>query len=264
MMDESRVTIIDCSEPDDNTNSEPHDDWLYGAAVNGTHQPLRSWEKRAESCMKRNVPFLLLNACEEWEIRKEALKQQRENEGTSYEGMLTPEQTLRVFQRWNEDGSLELPVVHCDTSGGYGLQQDRETLTLHEYIRRVQESCSSPHRKKMYGKDWHWVQELLAQQKEKLDESPSFPYAVPRIFSDDWINFFLDGIGPRVFSTLLSGEELNGELIQEILRECSTQRDSNRRTGDYRFCYLGERGSWTPVSATLMWALNNYTQYLWK
>ncbi|XP_022738470.1 jmjC domain-containing protein 4 isoform X2 [Durio zibethinus] len=81
----------------------------------------------------------------------------------------------------------------------------------------------------LYLKDWHFVKEYPEYQA----------YRTPPFFTDDWLNLYLDNY--RMHDDPDSCQE-NNDLC------CS----------DYRFVYMGAKGSWTPLHADV------FRSYSWS
>ncbi|CAI8596236.1 unnamed protein product [Vicia faba] len=80
-----------------------------------------------------------------------------------------------------------------------------------------------------YLKDWHFVKEY-----------PDYvPYITPMFFCDDWLNLYLDNFRTNTYS---DRDQQNKEIC------CS----------DYRFVYMGVKGSWTPLHADV------FRSYSWS
>ncbi|XP_022636274.1 jmjC domain-containing protein 4 isoform X2 [Vigna radiata var. radiata] len=80
-----------------------------------------------------------------------------------------------------------------------------------------------------YLKDWHFVKEY-----------PEYvAYETPRFFCDDWLNLYLDNFKIHIDSDT---QQPNEEIC------CS----------DYRFVYIGVKGSWTPLHADV------FRSYSWS
>ncbi|CAI8608117.1 unnamed protein product [Vicia faba] len=68
-------------------------------------------------------------------------------------------------------------------------------------------------------------------QEAIMDEYPDYvPYITPMFFCDDWLNLYLDNFRMNTYS---DKDQQNKEIC------CS----------DYRFVYMGVKGSWTPLHA---------------
>ncbi|EOY20877.1 2-oxoglutarate (2OG) and Fe(II)-dependent oxygenase superfamily protein isoform 2, partial [Theobroma cacao] len=81
----------------------------------------------------------------------------------------------------------------------------------------------------LYLKDWHFVKEY-----------PEYlAYKTPVFFTDDWLNFYLDNY--RMHDDPDTNQE-NNDIC------CS----------DYRFVYMGAKGSWTPLHADV------FRSYSWS
>ncbi|XP_061362962.1 arginine-specific demethylase JMJ20 isoform X2 [Gastrolobium bilobum] len=82
-----------------------------------------------------------------------------------------------------------------------------------------------------YLKDWHFVKEY-----------PDYvPYVTPLFFCDDWLNMYLDNFRMHTDS----------DTYQQNKEICCS---------DYRFVYMGMKGSWTPLHADVFrsnsWSAN--------
>ncbi|KAL4198638.1 hypothetical protein AMTRI_Chr03g47000 [Amborella trichopoda] len=90
----------------------------------------------------------------------------------------------------------------------------------------------------LYLKDWHFVKEY-----------PEYvAYTTPLFFLDDWLNIYLD-------SYKMHGVPDENNDVQGI--NCS----------DYRFVYMGSKGTWTPLHADVFrsysWSANVCGKKLW-
>jgi hypothetical protein len=229
---------------------------------------LEAWEQEVEDCMEKNVPFLLVNGCNDWPIRQQVL----EAASDGSDAAVTPQKIGEIFDHWFLDRSVEIPVVHCETSGGYG-ELRREDMNLYEFLQRLQETVTTrrtaqtnegtpeaeDHDTPLYGKDWHIMYDLLRQYSDSWGQPPGraeevycpTPYNLPTILKDDWLNFFLDGLGPKLYSSMILGEDLNLERVSSIVHSLPCVESPDKACSDYRFCYLGLGGSWTPVCTKL-------------
>ncbi|CAI8597629.1 unnamed protein product [Vicia faba] len=137
-------------------------------------------------------------------------------------------------------GSSKVQVADCDTRDF--TDQKREDMLVSDFVRlcfkyegsAVQcsnqigvsngDSASVP-----YLKDWHFVKEY-----------PDYvPYITPMFFCDDWLNLYLDNFRMNTYS---DRDQQNKEIC------CS----------DYRFVYMGVKGSWTPLHADV------FRSYSWS
>ena len=105
--------------------------------------------------------------------------------------------------------------------------QKRITMTMQEFVKHCAESTTS--KQIFYLKDWHMVQQF-----------PDFSgYCTPLYFQDDWINEFWDHLN----------------------------RASEGNKDDYRFVYVGNKGSFTPlhkdVFRSYSWSTNIVGTKLW-
>ncbi|XP_020584962.1 jmjC domain-containing protein 4 isoform X2 [Phalaenopsis equestris] len=90
----------------------------------------------------------------------------------------------------------------------------------------------------LYLKDWHFVKEY-----------PNYvAYTTPSLFADDWLNLYLDS--------------------HCLHRDSDITRDKNEiNCADYRFVYMGVKGTWTPLHADVFmsysWSANVCGTKLW-
>ncbi|KAH8962691.1 hypothetical protein BDL97_05G114000 [Sphagnum fallax] len=85
----------------------------------------------------------------------------------------------------------------------------------------------------LYLKDWHFVKEY-----------PDYvAYETPVFFEDDWLNLYLDETCTK------------------------TQQEDGNGQSDYRFVYMGPKGTWTPLHADVLrsysWSANICGYKLW-
>ncbi|XP_078154046.1 arginine-specific demethylase JMJ20-like [Carex rostrata] len=90
----------------------------------------------------------------------------------------------------------------------------------------------------LYLKDWHFVKEY-----------PNYcAYTTPTFFKDDWLNIYLDS------HTLHRDSDI-----------CPHQNEAN--CADYRFVYMGPKGTWTPLHADVFrsysWSANVCGKKYW-
>ncbi|KAG2399189.1 uncharacterized protein HKW66_Vig0083290 [Vigna angularis] len=127
------------------------------------------------------------------------------------------------------------------THFGASKVQKREEMLVSDFIARClleeasavqcnNETCSSNGASVSipYLKDWHFV---------KYPEYVA--YETPRFFCDDWLNLYLDNFKIHIDSDT---QQPNEEIC------CS----------DYRFVYIGVKGSWTPLHADV------FRSYSWS
>ncbi|ESW10032.1 hypothetical protein PHAVU_009G175900 [Phaseolus vulgaris] len=138
-------------------------------------------------------------------------------------------------------GASKVQVADCDTREF--TDQKREEMLVSDFIARFvhlgeasavqcnDETCASNGASVSvpYLKDWHFVKEY-----------PEYvAYDTPRFFCDDWLNLYLDNFRIHIDS---DKEQPNEEIC------CS----------DYRFVYMGVKGSWTPLHADV------FRSYSWS
>ncbi|KAK8981412.1 hypothetical protein V6N11_027834 [Hibiscus sabdariffa] len=121
-------------------------------------------------------------------------------------------------------GKSKVQVADCDTREF--TDQKRIEMSVSEFINHwLQGSRESV----LYLKDWHFVKEYPEYQA----------YITPRFFTDDWLNIYLDNYGMHVDPDT---DQVNNDIC------CS----------DYRFVYMGAKGSWTPLHADV------FRSYSWS
>ncbi|CAM9254528.1 unnamed protein product [Chrysoparadoxa australica] len=127
-----------------------------------------------------------------------------------------------------ELGGSSVPVCTCETD------PVNSSMTLHEYIMGyLPKQDADAKEPKHYLKDWHFIQEHGKSRYE--DYSPPSP-----VLQDDWLNDWCD--------------------IQSLPIKCPLIPDCLLRCQDYRFVYLGPRGTFTPlhhdVLGSYSWSVN--------
>ncbi|XP_059303973.1 arginine-specific demethylase JMJ20 isoform X2 [Lycium ferocissimum] len=138
-------------------------------------------------------------------------------------------------------GKSKVQVADCGTREF--TDQKRIEMTVSEFVDRWLRVSSDDNGDKseslLYLKDWHFVKEY-----------PEYiAYRTPVDFSDDWLNFYLDKF--RMHNDPDTYSERN-----EI--SCS----------DYRFVYMGSKGTWTPLHADVFrsysWSANVCGKKQWN
>ncbi|EEF51959.1 2-oxoglutarate and iron-dependent oxygenase JMJD4 isoform X3 [Ricinus communis] len=128
-------------------------------------------------------------------------------------------------------GKSRVQVADCGTREF--TDQKRVEMTVSEFIDHWIEYNASNHESNskslLYLKDWHFVKEY-----------PEYvAYRTPLPFCDDWLNPYLDHYRMH----------RNPDTYQENNEICSS---------DYRFVYMGAKGSWTPLHADV------FRSYSWS
>ncbi|KDP31061.1 hypothetical protein JCGZ_11437 [Jatropha curcas] len=128
-------------------------------------------------------------------------------------------------------GKSKVQVADCGTREF--TDQKRVEMTVSEFIDNWVEGNASHdvdnEKSLLYLKDWHFVKEY-----------PEYvAYRTPIYFSDDWLNLYLDH--------------------HCIHKDPVTYQDNNEICcSDYRFVYMGAKGSWTPLHADV------FRSYSWS
>ncbi|XP_068637462.1 arginine-specific demethylase JMJ20 isoform X2 [Aristolochia californica] len=134
-------------------------------------------------------------------------------------------------------GSSMIQVAECGRREF--TDQKRVQMSVKEFIihwlelstRKCSNSVNynSKNQDLLYLKDWHFVKEY-----------PNFvAYSTPPFFVDDWLNLYLD--------------------THKMHEDPHTCRDINEiNCSDYRFVYMGPKGTWTPLHADV------FRSYSWS
>ncbi|XP_047341595.1 2-oxoglutarate and iron-dependent oxygenase JMJD4 [Impatiens glandulifera] len=184
----------------------------------------------AERFLSKNKPVLLTGLMVDWRASKDwVLDDGRPN--------------LPFFSSHFGDSKVQV----ADCSSREFSDQRRTELLVSEFIDHwvsVQDDdsdhkpsnefgCKSP----LYLKDWHF-------KKEYQDY---IAYTTPLFFSDDWLNMYLDKFRMHTDPDYQEKDEI----------VCS----------DYRFVYMGAKGTWTPLHADVFrsysWSANVCGKKLW-
>ncbi|KDD75597.1 hypothetical protein H632_c599p0, partial [Helicosporidium sp. ATCC 50920] len=129
-------------------------------------------------------------------------------------------------------GASRVRATRMDFEAAYG-EDDIKLMTLSEYVRwwkaREHHDGENP---AWYLKDWHFASEYPSAQM----------YACPRYFEEDWLNGWLD------------------DCAAKARAESSGDSESSAESQDYRFVYLGPRGTHTPMHTDVLkshsWSTN--------
>ncbi|GMH21500.1 hypothetical protein Nepgr_023342 [Nepenthes gracilis] len=142
-------------------------------------------------------------------------------------------------------GKSEVQVADC----GYRefTDQKREEMSVSEFINHWLAQSAGNHstvvtekydgKSLLYLKDWHFMKEY-----------PEYvAYATPLFFCDDWLNLYLDKY--------------------RMHNEPDVQESNGISCSDYRFVYMGPKGTWTPLHADVFrsysWSANVCGTKLW-
>ncbi|KZV52165.1 jmjC domain-containing protein 4-like [Dorcoceras hygrometricum] len=125
-------------------------------------------------------------------------------------------------------GTSKVQVAECGTKEF--TDQKRVEMSVSEFIDQWERiSDAADGNSLLYLKDWHFVKEY-----------PEYnAYSTPSFFCDDWLNLYLDKYNMHSDPNALQERD-------EI--SCS----------DYRFVYMGARGTWTPLHADV------FRSYSWS
>ncbi|OIT04870.1 PREDICTED: jmjC domain-containing protein 4 isoform X1 [Nicotiana attenuata] len=181
-----------------------------------------SYGEFAEKYMAQNQPVVLTGLMDDWRACKD---------------WVSPNGKPNLHFFSTHFGKSKVQVADCGTREF--TDQKRIEMTVSEFVDHWLHLSSADNgdnsdsgvagRSLLYLKDWHFVKEY-----------PEYiAYRTPLDFSDDWLNFYLDKF--RMHNDPDTYSERN-----EI--SCS----------DYRFVYMGAKGTWTPLHADV------FRSYSWS
>ncbi|XP_017635192.1 arginine-specific demethylase JMJ20 [Gossypium arboreum] len=128
-------------------------------------------------------------------------------------------------------GKSKVQVADCDTREF--TDQKRIEMSVSEFVNHWLQGSKENHdvngKSVLYLKDWHFVKEYPEYQA----------YITPLFFTDDWLNLYLDNYHMH--------DDLDADRVSNDI-SCS----------DYRFVYMGAKGSWTPLHADV------FRSYSWS
>ncbi|WOK92577.1 jmjC domain-containing protein 4 isoform X1 [Canna indica] len=146
---------------------------------------------------------------------------------------------------YTQGGSSRVEVADC--SKREFTDQKRQEMSVAEFIsywlklsseKDGSVLCNNENESLLYLKDWHFVKEF-----------PDYvAYKTPPFFADDWLNLYLDN-----------------HLMHRDTDIYCDKNESN--CADYRFVYMGPKGTWTPLHADVFrsysWSANVCGRKLW-
>ncbi|XAR50213.1 hypothetical protein NMG60_11004479 [Bertholletia excelsa] len=197
-------------------------DLKIGGRIEKVNSKELSYSEFAEQYLAKNQPVVLTGLMDDWRACKDwVLHDGRPN--------------LRFFS--THFGKSKVQVADCGSREF--TDQKRVEMSVSEFvdywlefsIEGVNNGSVREHHGKspLYLKDWHFVKEY-----------PEYlAYSNPLFFHDDWLNLYLDKY--RMHNDPTTYQEKN-----EI--SCS----------DYRFVYMGAKGTWTPLHADV------FRSYSWS
>ncbi|KAK0586374.1 hypothetical protein LWI29_005831 [Acer saccharum] len=187
--------------------------------VNGKEMNYSEFEQRY---LAKNQPVVLSGLMDDWRACKDWVTKQGQP-------------NLHFFS--THFGISKVQVADCDTRDF--TDQKRVEMSVSDFVKHwlensTQENSDGANNEAngmsvLYLKDWHFVKEY-----------PEYlAYRTPQIFCDDWLNLYLDSY--------------------HMHTEPDTyQKDNEISCSDYRFVYMGAKGSWTPLHADV------FRSYSWS
>ncbi|CAO2826404.1 unnamed protein product [Amaranthus hypochondriacus] len=192
-----------------------------------------SYTEFVKNYLVKNQPVILTGLMDDWQACKDWV---------SDDG----EPNLAFFS--TNFGKSQVQVADC-----YNREftdQKRVELSISEFIdywvalneenRQVQDNVLSENcgnKSFLYVKDWHFVKEYPEYKA----------YSTPLFFNDDWLNLYLDRY--------------------HMHHDPEYQERNEISCSDYRFVYMGPKGTWTPLHADVFrsysWSANVCGTKLW-
>ncbi|KAH9720349.1 JmjC domain-containing protein [Citrus sinensis] len=181
-----------------------------------------SYSEFVEKYMAKNQPVVLTGLMDDWRACKDWVTE-------------NGQPNLQFFS--THFGKSKVQVADCGIREF--TDQKRVEMSLSEFVKNwlensiMENSNASTNeandKSVLYLKDWHFAKEY-----------PEYvAYRTPLIFCDDWLNMYLDHY------RLHKDPE-------------SYQKDNDMCCSDYRFVYMGAKGSWTPLHADV------FRSYSWS
>ncbi|KAJ8771808.1 hypothetical protein K2173_026985 [Erythroxylum novogranatense] len=182
-----------------------------------------SYNEFVERYLSKNQPVLLTGLMDDWRACKDWVTENgRPN--------------LRFFS--THFGKSRVQIADCGTREF--TDQRRIEMTVTEFINHWSEdfvsdcangaSREGSDKSVLYLKDWHFVKEY-----------PDYvAYRTPVFFCDDWLNLYHD------------------HYRMHKDPDISCQENNDISCSDYRFVYMGAKGSWTPLHADV------FRSYSWS
>lgn len=190
-----------------------------------------SYREFVERYLKGNRPVVLTGLMDGWRACRDWVTQ---------DGL----PNLRFFS--DHFGNSIVQVADCDRREF--TDQKRLEMSVSEFVRCWLElpaakcsndlCCNMDTHSLLYLKDWHFVKEY-----------PGYvAYTTPPFFIDDWLNLYLES--------------------HCMHRDSDIHHDKNEvNCADYRFVYMGAKGTWTPLHADVFrsysWSANVCGKKLW-
>ncbi|KAI3892941.1 hypothetical protein MKX03_037505 [Papaver bracteatum] len=180
-----------------------------------------SYEEFVKNYLEKNQPVVITGLMDDWKAC---------NDWVTKDGL----PNLSLFSL--NFGKSKVQVADCGRREF--TDQKRVEMSVSDFIRNWVDlsskecssasSCEDSNESLLYLKDWHFVKEY-----------PDYiAYTTPLFFRDDWLNLYLDSYNMHMDETSQDKNEVN----------CS----------DYRFVYMGSKGTWTPLHADV------FRSYSWS
>nr|XP_043618126.1 2-oxoglutarate and iron-dependent oxygenase JMJD4 isoform X2 [Erigeron canadensis] len=204
---------------------------MRGLNITGSVEKVKgdemSYSEFIEKYLSKNKPVVITGIMDDWKACKDWVLTSNDDDGAK----TTP--NLDFIS--SNFGTSKVQVADC----GSREFQRRFDMSVAEFIDHWRKLSSVEHRNHstnelkgntlLYLKDWHFVKEY-----------PEYTaYTTPLFFHDDWLNLYLDRYHMHQ----------NPDTYQK--------RD-DISSSDYRFVYMGAKGTWTPFHADV------FRSYSWS
>ncbi|KAJ0049308.1 hypothetical protein Pint_15500 [Pistacia integerrima] len=201
-----------------------------------------SYSEFVERYLVKNQPVVLTGLMDDWRACKDWVTH-------------NAHPNLQFFS--THFGKSKVQVADCGTREF--TDQKRVEMSVSEFVKHwlensTKESSDSSTSEAngmsvLYLKDWHFVKTAIGVNllygildgfTPVIDEYQEYlAYRTPLIFCDDWLNLYLDNY--------------------RMHKDPDTyQKDNEISCSDYRFVYMGAKGSWTPLHADV------FRSYSWS
>ncbi|KAM7273688.1 hypothetical protein ACFE04_028352 [Oxalis oulophora] len=195
----------------------------FGGKIEKINANSLSYSEFVDKYMSSNQPVILTGLMNDWRACKDWVLTQTLNSHN--------EQVPNLQYFSTNFGNSKVQVADCGTREF--TDQKRDEMSVNEFIDHwlpvSTDECSEKGKPLLYLKDWHFVKEY-----------PEYvAYKTPLFFADDWLNIYLNSY--------------------QMHKDNGTgQEDNDICCSDYRFVYMGAKGTWTPLHADV------FRSYSWS
>ncbi|GMH39507.1 hypothetical protein BSKO_07405 [Bryopsis sp. KO-2023] len=187
-----------------------------------------SYEEFVVEYMAKNKPVIIQGCADDWRCVRD---------------WVTDDGKVDCASLVSEFGKSTVNIT--DTSRKHGGCGPEEIMSVAEYF--VWFFLRGPNDLK-YLKDWHCAAESKHNKFYKL----------PHYFREDWLNDYLDS-----WSAGFADERVSSQSVENCIdseEQQQQQQQNSASCSDYRFVYVGPKGSWTPLHSDVLrshsWSTN--------